>query len=164
MLRLHPDKRAKASELIHHNWLDGVVVQGEIDVIRRAEEEEAVRKAVAAAGSGAGARRMEKRLSSVSALAQSDADAMKPVDDILIGSGERDASPSQHSGGSAAAAHQPLRLGAAPPPLPSSAGAKENNAGRGEGGGIPQPVSSQQHKGAGTRGKQASGSGGSKRR
>ena len=40
MLRLHPDERAKASELIHHSWLDGVVVQGEIDVIRRAEEEE----------------------------------------------------------------------------------------------------------------------------
>ncbi|KAH8804300.1 kinase-like protein [Flagelloscypha sp. PMI_526] len=40
MLRLHPDKRAKAGELIHHNWLEGVVVQGEIDVIRRAEERE----------------------------------------------------------------------------------------------------------------------------
>jgi serine/threonine-protein kinase SRPK3 len=35
MLRLHPDKRAKASELIHHNWLDGIVVQGEVDVRRR---------------------------------------------------------------------------------------------------------------------------------
>lgn len=40
MLRLHPDKRAKASELVHHSWLDGVAVQGEIDVIRRAEAEE----------------------------------------------------------------------------------------------------------------------------
>ena len=47
MLRLIPEKRAKASELIHHAWLDGVVVQGEIDVIRRAEEEEARRRALA---------------------------------------------------------------------------------------------------------------------
>ncbi|KXN87052.1 Protein kinase dsk1 [Leucoagaricus sp. SymC.cos] len=38
MLRLHPDRRAKASDLVHHTWLDGIVVQGEIDVIRRAEE------------------------------------------------------------------------------------------------------------------------------
>jgi serine/threonine-protein kinase SRPK3 len=65
MLRLDPLKRAKASELIHHNWLDGIVVQGEIDVIRRAEEEE--------------------RRSSSQALskeAQSEVDAMKPVGDV----------------------------------------------------------------------------------
>jgi len=40
MLRLHPDKRAKASELVHHAWLDGVVVQGEVEVIREVEERE----------------------------------------------------------------------------------------------------------------------------
>ncbi|KAF8647557.1 hypothetical protein AX16_006629 [Volvariella volvacea WC 439] len=40
MLRLHPDKRAKASELVHHNFLDGIMVQGEIDAIRRLEMEE----------------------------------------------------------------------------------------------------------------------------
>lgn len=44
MLRLHPDKRAKASELIHHAWLEGVVVQGELDLIKEAEEREAERK------------------------------------------------------------------------------------------------------------------------
>ena len=44
MLRLHPDKRAKAGEMIHHAWLDGMVVQGELDVIRRAEEEEQKKK------------------------------------------------------------------------------------------------------------------------
>jgi serine/threonine-protein kinase SRPK3 len=38
MLRLHPDKRAKAADLVHHNSMDGVLVQGEIDVIRRVEE------------------------------------------------------------------------------------------------------------------------------
>jgi serine/threonine protein kinase len=32
MLCLHPDKRAKASELIRHNWLDGVLVQGGVDI------------------------------------------------------------------------------------------------------------------------------------
>ncbi|KAF5386575.1 hypothetical protein D9615_002145 [Tricholomella constricta] len=51
MLRLHPDKRAKATDLIHHRWLDGVVVQGEIDVIRRAELEEVELRATAAAAS-----------------------------------------------------------------------------------------------------------------
>lgn len=40
MLRLHPEKRAKAGEMAHHAWLEGIVVQGELDVIRRAEEEE----------------------------------------------------------------------------------------------------------------------------
>jgi serine/threonine-protein kinase SRPK3 len=44
MLRLHPDRRAKASELIHHNFLEGIVVQGEIDVIRRMELEEAEKR------------------------------------------------------------------------------------------------------------------------
>ncbi|ESK87129.1 cmgc srpk protein kinase [Moniliophthora roreri MCA 2997] len=38
MLRLHPDKRAKAGELVHHSWLEGVAVQGEIDVLRRVEQ------------------------------------------------------------------------------------------------------------------------------
>ncbi|RDB19263.1 Serine/threonine-protein kinase SKY1 [Hypsizygus marmoreus] len=57
MLRLHPDKRAKASELIHHRWLDGVVVQGEIDVIRRAEQEEEERRAALEAAASGGMER-----------------------------------------------------------------------------------------------------------
>ncbi|KAI0365149.1 kinase-like protein [Pilatotrama ljubarskyi] len=83
MLRLHPDKRAKASELIHHAWLDGIVVQGEIDVIRRAEEEEARRKRQAQESAGkenAGAGAAGK---AVLAVEGSDADAMKPVDDVV---------------------------------------------------------------------------------
>lgn len=44
MLRLNPDKRAKAGEVVHHRWLEGVVVQGEIDVVRRMEEEEEKKK------------------------------------------------------------------------------------------------------------------------
>ncbi|KAH8114263.1 kinase-like protein [Phellopilus nigrolimitatus] len=61
MLRLHPDKRARSADLVHHAWLDGVIVQGEIDLIRRAEEEELFRreserqKALADAGGAEGA-------------------------------------------------------------------------------------------------------------
>jgi len=62
MLCLHPDKRAKASELIHHNWLDGVHVQGEVDTTSRAD---------------AGKTRL-------SGLNESEIDAMKPVDDIVV--------------------------------------------------------------------------------
>lgn len=108
MLRLHPEKRAKASELVHHNWLDGVMVQGEVDVIRRAEEEEA----------GRAGRRAARRLSG---LDESEVDAMKPVEDVVVsGDGDGDGSreESVHS-----EYHAP-RLGAAP--VSSSAGAKEN--------------------------------------
>lgn len=53
MLRLQPDKRAKAAELVHHAWLDRVVVQGEIDSIRRTEEVELLwRKAELQGGAG----------------------------------------------------------------------------------------------------------------
>jgi serine/threonine-protein kinase SRPK3 len=65
MLRLQADKRASARELAAHAWLDGVVVQGEIDVIRRAEETDAQRKQ--------DAERAPRR--------SEDADAMKPVDE-----------------------------------------------------------------------------------
>ena len=44
MLRLHPEKRAKASELVHHAWLDSIVVQGELDVIREAEADDLRRR------------------------------------------------------------------------------------------------------------------------
>jgi serine/threonine-protein kinase SRPK3 len=99
MLRLNPDKRAKASELMHHNWLDGVVVQGEIDVIRRAEEEEErQRKRLLSGsaqgdggeGSGAGAGGAETEGSSAAQgtkrkleLDEAESDAMKPVDETL---------------------------------------------------------------------------------
>ena len=39
-LGMHPDKRAKASDLVHHNWLDGVLVQGETDVTGPVEQDE----------------------------------------------------------------------------------------------------------------------------
>lgn len=80
MLRLHPDKRAKASELTHHAWLDGVAVQGEIDIIRRAEDEEARRKRQDAETAG-----KESASAAKLAVEGSDADAMKPVDDVVVG-------------------------------------------------------------------------------
>ena len=59
MLRLHPEKRARASEMIHHTWLEGITVQGETLAIRAAEEADSrARQEVAAAntrGSSSGA-------------------------------------------------------------------------------------------------------------
>ncbi|KAF8309743.1 kinase-like protein, partial [Clavulina sp. PMI_390] len=48
MLRLHPEKRARASEMIHHAWLDGITVQGEALAIRAAEAADASRHPSAA--------------------------------------------------------------------------------------------------------------------
>ncbi|KAM6501028.1 kinase-like protein [Amanita muscaria] len=80
MLNLNPDKRAKASDLVHHSWLDGIVVQGEVDVMRRAEEEEGARKPVTVGNAppGAGPSTERKRLS----LTASEIDAMKPVGEV----------------------------------------------------------------------------------
>jgi len=64
MLRLNPERRAGAGELVHHRWLDGIVVQGEVDIIRRAEEDEA-----------------RRRLPPSSPALLTDVDALKPVDD-----------------------------------------------------------------------------------
>lgn len=93
MLRLHPDKRAKASELVHHAWLDGIIVQGEIDLIRRAEEEEllkreAERKKASADADDAlnmgpeGRARLARAEERHHLEEQIDADALKPVDDV----------------------------------------------------------------------------------
>ncbi|KAL0572618.1 serine/threonine protein kinase, CMGC [Marasmius crinis-equi] len=38
MLVLHPEKRASAGEMVMHRWLEGVVVQGELDVMRLMDE------------------------------------------------------------------------------------------------------------------------------
>ncbi|KAF7315909.1 Kinase-like protein [Mycena indigotica] len=93
MLRMHPDKRARAGELVHHAWLEGVVVQGEIDVIRRAEREEAsegtgkgkVAEEEFAVESAVAAMRPEARAQETKEekmkRTQSEADALKPVDD-----------------------------------------------------------------------------------
>ena len=73
MLRLNPEKRAKAGEMAHHAWLEGTAVQGELDVIRRAEEEEQKKKNEAAVTEDADG------LSSTSD--DDEKDAMKPVEE-----------------------------------------------------------------------------------
>ncbi|KAJ3517229.1 hypothetical protein NLJ89_g642 [Agrocybe chaxingu] len=96
MLRLHPDKRAKAGELTHHNWLEGIVVQGEIDVIRRMEKEDEARRKAAlgpqeegsrSRSRSSGAERERKR---ISAQEQSERDAMKPVDESVLNGDDAD--------------------------------------------------------------------------
>ncbi|KAG8217110.1 kinase-like protein [Butyriboletus roseoflavus] len=106
MLRLFPDRRAKASELVHHQWLDGIVVQGEVDIIRRAEEEEAARR-----------RHAQRQVTggNESPINKSDVDAMKPVEEDA-GAGE----PEQEQEDSVPQPthlHQPPILSAPPVPL-----------------------------------------------
>jgi serine/threonine-protein kinase SRPK3 len=128
MLRLHPDKRAKASELIHHNWLDGIVVQGEIDVIRRAEQEEAERLAAqrrassrdSATGSKSRSREKRKRAGGAgAALDVDEVDAMKPVDaGVEDGRGGEDGEEGGGDGEDGLVVRQPpLKLNLPPTPV-----------------------------------------------
>lgn len=73
MLRLNPEKRAKAGEMAHHAWLEGIAVQGELDVIRRAEEEEQKKKIEAPEQGNAG--------EPPPTADDDEKDAMKPVDE-----------------------------------------------------------------------------------
>ncbi len=100
MLRLNPEKRAKAGEMVHHRWLDDVVVQGEIDVLRKMEQDEEKKRhqqeaAVAeatplptseavAVAAAATSKERERASALAKALAQSEMDAMKPVDEDLV--------------------------------------------------------------------------------
>ena len=116
MLRLHPEKRAKAGELMHHSWLEGIVVQGEIDVIRRAEKEDARRKAKELEASGQEASASTSALSEAARKDTEDTvDAMKPVDE--------DSSATEAESDNAPPVHTVPKLGT---PVPQSAGAKEN--------------------------------------
>jgi serine/threonine-protein kinase SRPK3 len=38
MLKLHPDKRASSSDLLDHAWLEGIIVQGELEQMMRAHQ------------------------------------------------------------------------------------------------------------------------------
>ncbi|KIJ63437.1 hypothetical protein HYDPIDRAFT_113455 [Hydnomerulius pinastri MD-312] len=112
MLRLYPDRRAKASELVHHSWLEGVAVQGEIDVIRRAEEEEATRR-----------RHSQRQIADgeESPIRKSDVDAMKPIE---VDSGAADGAEAEQDQSAPQPSHQAPILSA--PPVPSSSSAREN--------------------------------------
>ena len=55
MLHYYPESRAKAAELVNHPWLQGVVVQGELELEERKRKGAAVAGAAgAAATAGAG--------------------------------------------------------------------------------------------------------------
>lgn len=108
MLRLYPDRRAKASELAHHQWLEGIVVQGEIDIVRRAEQQEAAHRRYAQRQVSGG---------NESPIGKSDVDAMKPVDEDT-GGGEQEEEQAQEAS-APQSAHQPPILSA--PPVPSTA-------------------------------------------
>ncbi|KAH8100428.1 kinase-like protein [Cristinia sonorae] len=138
MLRLHPEKRAKAGELIHHAWLDGVVVQGEIDVIRRAEEgdrrratSEATTAITTTPGKGKARSSLDVEDDAATdregvSVSMREVDAMKPVD----GGDEEfelDLPERRGEGVAAAQAQHVPKLGT--PVLPSSAVAKENQRG-----------------------------------
>lgn len=115
MLRLSPEKRAGAGELVHHRWLDSVVVQGEVDVIRRAEDDEARRRTTASTspdGSGSDS------ATAVSLGVGIDMDALKPVED--------DSPAMDDERPPAAATANANALPTLQMPRPASATAKEN--------------------------------------
>ena len=125
MLRLHPEKRAKAADLKHHRWLEDIVVQGEIDVIRRMEQDEAAKRKAVESRSRATLRDKEdgEERKRMAALDQSERDAMKPVDEsVLVVNGDEDEGEGEY-GPQHPGHHAPI-LNA--PPIPASAAAKEN--------------------------------------
>ncbi|KAF8166496.1 CMGC/SRPK protein kinase [Pholiota molesta] len=146
MLRLHPDKRAKASELTHHNWLEGIVVQGEIDVIRRAEAEDVLareraqekeaRRSRERGGPEREAEKEEKQR--IEALDQSERDAMKPVDESVLldasGAVLADHDDDEDAEGGEGEEEPPLLKGH-PAPLLAAPPVKENVGGAGGGNG-----------------------------
>jgi len=92
MLRLHPDRRAKASDLVHHVWLEGIVVQGEIDIVRRAERIEREEKDRNTAPNGTRSDINSKLPAHIfeNELSQSESDAMKPVEALNDGDDDDD--------------------------------------------------------------------------
>ena len=140
MLRLNPEKRAGAGELVHHRWLDGTVVQGEIDVIRRAEEEEARRRQPSSSSTGS------------HLGAGPDVDALKPVDDDPHTTDDERPSGGGGTSGGGGGASGTSGVNAPPTlqmPRPASATAKEN---------LKQALAKQQQQQAASTSASASGS------
>lgn len=54
MLHLDLERRAKVSEMVDHDWIDGIIVQGGIDVVRKREQEEEARGKVTEEAKGRG--------------------------------------------------------------------------------------------------------------
>jgi serine/threonine-protein kinase SRPK3 len=107
MMRLNPEKRARAADMVNHVWLEGIVVQGEIDLILMAEAAERKERgrsgsrgshrapsssSKSKSGSKGGSQRRpsgprdHKNLQALNEAAV--ADAMRPVDEAaLLGGG-----------------------------------------------------------------------------
>ncbi|QRW15292.1 Serine/threonine-protein kinase [Ceratobasidium sp. AG-Ba] len=104
MMRLSPEKRARAADMVNHPWLEGIVVQGEIDMILLAEERKergrsgsrsigrgtpSGSKSKSKSGSKGGSQRRPSGprdpITSVQALNEAATiDAMRPVDEAAI--------------------------------------------------------------------------------
>lgn len=110
LLRLNPDKRAKAGEMKDHTWLDSIVVQGEIYVIRRAEEDDRRRKLIVNSKAKDVRRDSEEDM-------DEDEDAMKPVDEAAV---LEDLIPSSDSTSDLASDSKPKLI------IPANANLKEN--------------------------------------
>ncbi len=78
MLRLHPERRALSKELLVHQWLEGVVVQGEIELAQKQQ-----RQRLLAAAGGAGGQSGDTAMSDGQVGQVDDEetmeDALKPV-------------------------------------------------------------------------------------
>ena len=138
MLCLSPDKRAKASDLVTHAWLDGISVQGEFDAIKRIDEEETRRRLLqqrrlvgssssgnrgaSEDGVGSGVGRESKR-SRPSTAVKLNADAMKPVEESSPPTTEGSGDNNEQETPSLPSVQQPghpLVLSAPPMPIPPS--------------------------------------------
>lgn len=73
MLRLHPEKRAGARELLDHSWIEGIVVQGEIE---QAMRQAGIDVDALVAGTSPSGRTLPP------GLTPSEADALKPVGSV----------------------------------------------------------------------------------
>ena len=60
MLHYYPDSRATAAELVKHPWLDGVVVQGDIEMMEREHRERIAAASDAAGENGVGAKAVDR--------------------------------------------------------------------------------------------------------
>jgi len=132
MLCLTPEKRAKASDLVNHAWMDGISVQGEFDVIKRIDEEESRRRLLQQrrligssssgnkAASGDGSVGRESKRARSSAAAKPNADAMKPVEDSSPHTAEDNGDSNEQEKPSVQQPGHPLVLSAPPMPIPNS--------------------------------------------
>ncbi|CEL54595.1 serine/threonine kinase 23 [Rhizoctonia solani AG-1 IB] len=108
MMQLNPDKRARAIDMVNHPWIEGIVVQGELDVLKAERDRERGRSGTRGAASssrsatGSGSKSKSKSGSQrrpsgprdirkdVQALNEAAAiDALRPVDEAaLLGGNE----------------------------------------------------------------------------